>query len=125
MTLTLLALMIAPFGLKTVLDPNGMHRHIQNASRDPSLPLAFAAFNFLLAAFILSETGFDFRFVAESQAILTWIALLIAIKGMLILIPGYLPKIASIVKESMVPYMGTLALLVCLGLIYLDTRVLL
>ncbi len=125
MTLTLLALMIVPFGLKAVLDPNGIHRHIQNVSRDPSLPLAFAAFNFLLAAFILSEIRFNLDFVAEPETILSWIIILITLKGILILVPGYLPKIASIVKESMVPTMGTLALVVSLGLIYLDVRVLL
>jgi uncharacterized membrane protein YidH (DUF202 family) len=85
--------------------------------------LAFATFNFLLATFIVSQTGLTFTGEASAELILAWFALFIYVKGLLILIPGYLGKIASMTKESYVPYMGTIALLVSLTLIYLDTRV--
>ena len=125
MSITLLALITTPLALKAVLDPQGTYKHVQNVSRDPSLPILGAGMNLILAFIIFSNTGFSFQWSADRVSVLTWLALIPVLKAIFLLFPGALTKVAQKISERSIPVLGTLALLIALTLIYLDTRILL
>lgn len=121
MSLTLLALLLAPFYLKVVLDPAGTEKFIKSLNSDHSLRWVFAFFYFLLATFILSTTGFVFEFTWGS--LLAWIGLLVYLKGLVFLLPNVYEKIVKFYGTKNLAVWGFIGLLFALALVYIDTQV--
>jgi len=122
MTLTLLALFMLPVLFKMVLDPSGMYRVLKDWSNSAALQFVSAVGPMLLAMLILTTTDRHFEWNWES--LLSWMAVLIAIKGISHLSPSLVKWKMRFVSEQRIPVFGFLGLLVALGMIYVDTQIL-
>lgn len=121
MTLTLLALILAPWYLKMVLDPKGGHKLIKKGFDDARGPYVF--FMFLLALMIFSTTGLNFAW--EWSSLLSWLGAIIFVKAVILLfLPEMMEKKFKKISVSQLPILGFLGLLLMLGIVYLDLQVL-
>lgn len=122
MTLTLLAiLMVFPL-LKMVLDPSGMYRILKEWSNSPALQFLSTLFPLLLALLILTTSTPRFEWNWDSM--LTWMAVVIAVKGASHLFPSVVKWKMNMISEKNIPVFGFLGLLLALALVYIDTQVL-
>lgn len=126
MTLTLLALFMAPICLLMVLAPKQMHRILKEWAASPAMLFLSSLFIFLFALLIVISTGFNLKFWEDgwdAQIVLSWVAVLSYVKGL----AHFFPKVASwkikTLTEARLPAMGFVGLLFCLGLVYLETQV--
>lgn len=122
MSLTMLAVMISPLYLKLVLDPKGSHKAMKEVSKSPGLLMIFFFFYAILAALILSNTGLNFSW--EWESLLAWLGLLIFIKGVFVLIPGWIELWMKKFNEKHFPMFGFIGLLFMLFLVYVDVKLL-
>ncbi len=122
MTLSILAIFLAPFYLKVVLDPKSSHRTLKSLSKSSEMQTGFSFFLLLLALMILSQTGLEFSF--EWESLLAWLGLITFAKGAILLIPGFLDKKMKMISEAQMPILGFIGLLFVLGLVYVDTQLL-
>jgi len=124
MSLTLLALVFTPIYLKVVLDPKNVHKAFKDLSKNEFSKILFSIVMITLAALILSTTGFNFGWAASRESILGWLGVIIFIKAMLILIPGFMDWNIKKWKVEYYPIFGFIGLLLMLVLVYLDLQVL-
>ena len=122
MTLTLLALFMVPVLFKMVLDPVGMHRVLKEWEDSRALQFVRALGPMLMALLIWSSAGFVFAWKLES--LLSWIALIIFLKGIAHLFPGIVRLHMSIINEQRIPVFGFFGLVLALILVYIDVQVL-
>lgn len=122
MTLTLLALFMVPILFKMVLDPGGMHRVLSEWEDSRALQFISALVPILMAMLIWSTAGFNFAW--KLDALLSWIALIIFLKGVVHLFPGIVRWHMSFINEQRIPVFGFLGLVVALILVYIDVQVL-
>ncbi|MBT4384397.1 hypothetical protein HOD30_01470 [Candidatus Peregrinibacteria bacterium] len=124
MSLTLLALFLAPLYLYLVLNPKEAHKAFKNIVSDSGLRVTFSMFYLLLALAILSETGLNLAWSWDH--LLPWLGVIIAVKGsVMLLFPNLVQKKLKHFSAEQFPVFGFLGLLIALGLVYLDTQVLL
>ena len=124
MTLSLLALFIIPFALKAVLDPNGLTKFFKKLAKEEEWQIAAALAFWFLALLIFSYTGLNFNFNKDS--LLTWLGLIIAIRGLLFFSPRLSKACLTPIykKENLLPIIGFVFLVLALFLIYFDTQIL-
>ncbi|OGJ43714.1 hypothetical protein A3J23_01145 [Candidatus Peregrinibacteria bacterium RIFCSPLOWO2_02_FULL_48_14] len=122
MSLTLLALFMVPVLFKMVLDPGGMHRVLKEWEDSRAIQFGSALVPMLMAMLIWSTFGFTFAWKLE--ALLSWIALIIFVKGVSHLFPGIVHWKMSFINEQRIPVFGFLGLVVALILVYIDVQVL-
>ncbi len=122
MSLTLLAIILMPFFLKLVLDPQMAHKGMKEVVKSPALNIFGAGFHFILALMIFSETKLQFSFDLES--LLSWLGLIIFIKGIFCLIPNLTESCINKCKAKHLPVFGLIGLIFSLILIYLDFKIL-
>lgn len=120
MTLTLLAIFLAPLYLKIVLDPKGSHKAYKAIAKSTELQMTFSLVLLLLALMIFSQTGLELSFTWES--LLAWLGLITFVKAVAILVPGLLEKKMKMISESKMPILGFVGLLMVLALVYVDTQ---
>ncbi|QQR55376.1 hypothetical protein IPG41_02365 [Candidatus Peregrinibacteria bacterium] len=132
MTLSLLALFMLPICLALVLSPKNMHKVIKDWANSPALLFFSSLFLFLFALIIVISTGFNLRFWPQSgtadwawnsQVILSWIAVLMGIKGLAAFFPKLVKWRMHFVTEELLPLFGFMGLLFWLGMVYLETQV--
>lgn len=122
MTLTLLAFLILPLAFKMVLDPGGMHRVLKEWGSSAGLQFFSTLALLLLALLILTTSPVSFAWKGES--LLSWLGVVIAIKGVAHLIPSVVNWKLRLLRENRLPGFGFLALVFALTLVYLDTQIL-
>lgn len=136
MTLQLLALFMLPVCLMMVLAPARMMKILKEWFASPALQFMSSLFLFFFALIIVISTGFDLKFVENlrnidggigwnwnSQIILSWIAVLMGVKGIAHLFPSVIAWKMKFVTEARIPMFGFLALLFFMGMVYLETQV--
>ncbi len=122
MSLTLLALLILPIAFKMVLDPKGMRRVLKEWGDSDGLQF-FSAITILILAiimFISSPMAFEW----EWRSLMTWLAVLTAVKGVGTLVPSFNRWKVKILTEERMPMAGFASMLFALALVYIDTQVL-
>jgi hypothetical protein len=123
MSLTLLAILLAPLYLKLAIDPSGYMKLIKETGKSQAVSTAYGLILGMLALMIFMTTGLEFGFTWEH--LLTWLGALIFIKGaILILFPQVLTKSSKWLKEETLPMFAFLGLLMLFALVYVDTQVL-
>lgn len=122
MTLTLLALLMLPLEMKMVLDPSGTRRVLKDWSNSEGLQFFSSVMLLMLAVLILTTS--EIRFKWDWESVLTWLAVLTAVKGLATLIPSCNQWKVKMLTEERLPAAGFVAMLLSLGMIYLDTQVL-
>ncbi|MFA4815055.1 MAG: hypothetical protein WC924_00465 [Candidatus Gracilibacteria bacterium] len=122
MTLTLFALFLLPLEFKLVLDPKGMRRVLKNWSDSEGLQF-FSSIVLLTLALLIFTTS-DVRFKWDWESALSWIAVITALKGIAILVPGISKWKVKLLAENRLPIFGFIGMLFTLGMIYIDTQVL-
>jgi hypothetical protein len=124
MSLTMLAAMFTPLYLKMVLDPKGSAKAFKDLMKSDSALLGLFFVYATLSALILSSTGLNFAWAWDS--LLAWLGLIIFVKGIFFLIPGLVSTWSKKVKmnEKTLPMYGFLGLIIMLGLVYVDLKVL-
>lgn len=122
MSLTLLALFFTPIALKMVLNPQGMHKILRDWETSRSLQFLSALIPLVMAALIFSTSAVSFQWKWDS--LLSWLGVFIALKGISHLFPSLVEWQMRFVNEQRIPIFGFVALLVALGIIYVDTQVL-
>ena len=134
MTLQLLALFMLPVCLLMVLAPARMMKILKEWGASPALQFMSSLFIFLLALLIVISTGFDLTFWGtgmggafvwewSSQVILSWIAVLMILKGIAHFFPKAVAWKMKLITEARIPMFGFLALLFFMGMVYLETQV--
>jgi hypothetical protein len=124
MSLTLLAIFLAPLYLKIVLDPKNSHKTFKNLSSSSETQITFSMVLLLLSVVILSSTGFKFGW--DWQYLLAWLGAIIGVKGaVLLLFPEVMKSQLKRFTPGHMPALGFLGLLMTLALIYVDTQILL
>ena len=127
MTLQLLALFMLPVCLLMVLAPARMLKILKEWGSSPALQFMSSLFIFLFALLIVISTGFDLNFwndwTFNSQIILSWIAVLMILKGIAHLFPKVIAWHMKLITEARIPMFGFLALLFYMGMVYLETQV--
>ena len=126
MTLILLVLFMAPICLSMVLAPKQIERTIKDWSNSPASLFFSSLFLFLFALIIVLSTGFNLKFWESgwtSQIVLSWVALLTYIKGLAHFFPKVVNWKVKVLSEARLPMFGFVGLLICLGLVYLETQV--
>lgn len=123
MTLTLLALLMLPLEMKMVLDPSGTRRVLKDWSNSEGLQFFSSVMLLMLAVLILTTS--EINFLNDGwETLLSWLAVLIALKGIATLIPSCNQWKVKMLTEERLPAAGFVAMLLSLGMIYLDTQVL-
>ena len=123
MSLTLLALTLAPWYLKMVLDPKGGHKLMKHALNDDGVRGAYVFFMLLLALMIFSTTGLNFAW--EWSSLLSWLGALVFVKALVMLFaPAVMEKKFKKINVEKLPILGFLGLLLVLGIVYVDLQVL-
>ncbi|MEK9159401.1 MAG: hypothetical protein AAB383_01590 [Patescibacteria group bacterium] len=122
MSLTLLAILILPIAFKMVLDPSGMRRVLKDWDDSMGLQFFSGIMTLMLAllVFISSEMSFSW----DWESLLSWMGVLIGIKGVACLIPSVTKWKVRMLTETRMPIAGFAAMLVALALVYIDTQVL-
>jgi Flp pilus assembly protein TadB len=124
MSLTLLALFLSPLYLSLVLNPKESHKALKNIVSDGGLRLTFSMFLLLLALTVLSSTGLNLAW--DWDHLLAWLGVIIAVTGtVFLLFPDMIEKKLKHFSAEQFPVFGFLGLIIALGLVYLDTQVLL
>lgn len=122
MTLTLLALLMLPLDIKMVLDPSGTRRVIKDWGN--SVGLQFFSSMVLLMLAVLIFTTSELSFKLDWESLLTWLAVLTAVKGAITLIPSCNKWKVKILTEERMPAFGFGAMLFSLAILYIDLQVL-
>lgn len=122
MTLTLLALFMLPMAFKMVLDPRGMYKTLKEWEDSRALQLMSSILPLMLALLIFATA--DIQFAWNWDSLLTWLAVLIAVKGISHLFPAVVEWKMGFINEQRLPVFGFLALLFALALVYVDAQVL-
>lgn len=122
MSLTLLALFALPICLKVVLDPSGTYKFLTEWSRSAGLQFLSAVGPMMMAVLIFSTTTPKFAWSWDS--VLSWMGVLMALKGISHLFPGLVAWKMRMIKEDRLPMFGFFALLLLLGMVYIDTQLL-
>ncbi len=135
MTLQLLALFVLPMCLMMVLSPARMMKILKEWFASPALQFMSSLFLFFFALIVVISTGFDLKFwsVGEmfpsvswnwnSQIVLSWLAVLMILKGIAHLFPRVIAWHAKFITEARLPMFGFLAILFYMGMVYLETQV--
>lgn len=121
MSLTLLALFALPIYLKMVLDSEGTYKLLKEWSTSRGLQFVSAMGSMLLAVLIFSTN--PLRFTTSWDSLLSWIGVLIALKGISHLVPAIVARKMSFIKEEKLPIFGFMGLLILLGMVYIDTQI--
>lgn len=122
MTLTLLAILIAPLCLKVVLDPKGTRKVLEEYGDSPALQFFMSFGTMFLGMFILLTNPFSFGWKWES--VICWIGALTFVKGICQLIPSLVKWKLSWLTEKRLPIFGFLGLLFALGMVYIEVQLL-
>ncbi|MFT7184388.1 MAG: hypothetical protein ACI9QC_000730 [Oceanicoccus sp.] len=124
MTLTMLAAMFTPLYLKMVLDPKGSSKAFKGLMKNEETLLVLFFAMVTLSAVILSSTGLNFAWAWDS--LLAWLGLIVFIKAVFMLVPGWIEMSTKKLKmnEKNFPIFGFLGLLMMLGLVYVDLKIL-
>lgn len=122
MSLTLLALFMLAPSLKMVLDPTGTYKLFKEWSNSASLQFISAVGPLMLAMLIFSTSELHFAWSWDS--ILSWMGILIVLKGLSHLSPTLVAWKMRMVKEERLPMFGFLGLLLALAMVYIDTQLL-
>ncbi|MFA5792662.1 MAG: hypothetical protein WC897_02195 [Candidatus Gracilibacteria bacterium] len=120
MTLTLLALFLLPLSLKMVLDPEGMRDIIEDWADSRGLQFIGTVVLFGLSMLILLTSGSGLEFKWES--LITWIGVLIAVKGIACMFPQVAKLRERLLTESRIPIFGFIGLLMVLAFVYIDVQ---
>lgn len=122
MSLTLFALFGLPLCLKMVLDPTGTAKLLKEWSNSASLQFISAVGPLMLAVLIFSTSKLHFAWSWDS--VLSWMGILIALKGLSHLSPTLVAWKMTWMKEERLPMFGFLGLLLLLAMVYIDTQLL-
>ncbi len=122
MSLTLLALLILPLAFKMVLDPKGMRRVLKEWGDSDGLQFFSAITILILAMIMLISSTMSFKL--EWKNLMTWLAVLTALKGVGTLVPGFNKWKVKLLTEDRMPIAGFASMLFALALVYIDTQVL-
>jgi hypothetical protein len=122
MSLTLFALFGLPLCLKMVLDPTGTATLLKEWSRSASLQFISAVGPLMLAVLIFSTSKLHFAWSWDS--VLSWMGILIVLKGLSHLSPTLVAWKMTWMKEERLPMFGFLGLLLLLAMVYIDTQLL-
>ncbi len=122
MTLTLLAILILPIAFKMVLDPQGMTRILKEWDNSIGLQFFSGIVTMMLALLILTTSSVSFGWNWES--VLSWIAVLTGIKGVLCFMPSVTKFKVKMLTETRMPIVGFVMMLLALAMVYIDTQVL-
>lgn len=127
MTLQLLALFMLPVCLLMVLAPARMMKILKEWFASPALQFMSSLFLFFFALIVVISTGFDLNFWSDwtlnSQIVLSWMAVLMVLKGIAHLFPRVIAWHVKFITEARIPMFGFLALLFYMGMVYLETQV--
>lgn len=127
MTLQLLALFMLPVCLLMVLAPARMMKILKEWFASPALQFMSSLFLFFFALIVVISTGFDLNFWTDwtlnSQIVLSWMAVLMVLKGIAHLFPKVIAWHMKLITEARIPMFGFLALLFYMGMVYLETQV--
>lgn len=134
MTLQLLALFVLPMCLMMVLAPARMMKILKEWFASPALQFMSSLFLFFFALIIVISTGFDLKFWGtgmgdnflwnwNSQIVLSWLVVLMILKGIAHLFPRVIAWHAKFITEARLPMFGFLAILFYMGMVYLETQV--
>lgn len=123
MSLTLLALLMVPFALRSVLDPQGAERMYKNLVKNDELMFSTAFSGLVLALLIFSTTGLQLH--QNRMDILFIMGLIIFLKSAFSLIPGLMAwKVEKFVSQKTLPALGFIQILLSLLFVALDTNLL-
>ena len=122
MTLTLLAMLMLPLAFKMVLDPAGTRRVLKDWTNSEGLQFFSSIVLMTIALLILTTSAVSFEWNWES--LLSWLALLTGIKGVLTLSSKINKWKMHLLTEERLPIAGFVAMLFALALVYIDTQVL-
>lgn len=122
MTLTLLAILIAPLCLKVVLDPKNTRKVLDEYADSPALQFFMSFGTMFLGVFILLTNPFSFGWKWES--VICWIGALTFVKGVAQLIPGLVKWKLRLLTVDRLPIFGFLGLLFALGMVYIEVQLL-
>ncbi|MFA6024303.1 MAG: hypothetical protein WC777_03760 [Candidatus Gracilibacteria bacterium] len=122
MTLTLLALLMLPLEFKMVLDPKGTRRILKDFADSEGLQFFTSILLLVLALLMLTTSSVSFKW--EWESLLSWLAVLTAVKGAATLIPSLNKWKVKLLTEERLPIAGFISMLLTLALIYIDTQVL-
>ncbi len=126
MTLTLLSIFMLPICLALVLSPKRMHAVVKDWAGSPGIQFLSSVFLLFFALILVISTGFNLKFWEgswNSQIIISWLAVLTAIKGAAQFFPQVVEWRSRTMTEARMPMFGFLGLLLCLGFVYLETQV--
>lgn len=120
MTLTMFVLAMLPIHLFVVLNPEKAKKTAENLLK-PENNVPVAAFHFLIALLVLSNTGFNIKWQWEST--LAILGVLMFLKGIdHLFFPELVQKFAKKVLSYSIQAIGFFAILLDLALIYVDTK---
>lgn len=120
MTLTLLAVLLAPLYFKVVLDPKDTEKALKEIAKSSGLRMVFSLFYFILALLIFGSYGFDFAL--SWDRLIVWLGAVIALKGILMLSPSAWTPMVKKLDTKHYPALGFIGLLFVLFLVYVDTQ---
>lgn len=132
MSLILLALFLAPTCLLMVLSPKQSQKILKEWAASSVLQFMTSLFLLFFAMILVLSTGFTLNFWNSgstggwhfnSQIILSWVAVLTALKAIACLFPRLSAWKLRFLTETRLPMFGFLGLLLCLGMVYLETQV--
>jgi hypothetical protein len=123
MSLTLLALIMMPLCFRMVLNPKDTKKLLEEILDNPSQQFLAGMTHLILAAFILSTVPLSFEFAWEN--LLGWLGLLLGAKGIYHVLGLGKKNLVKRLKPEVLPVLGTLGLLIALGLVYLDAKIIL
>lgn len=122
MSLTLFALFGLPPCLRMVLDPTGTYKNLKEWSNSSTLQLISSMGLLTISMLIFSTSKLHFAWSWDS--VLSWMGILIALKGLSHLSPTLVAWKMTWMKEERLPMFGFLGLLLLLAMVYIDTQLL-
>lgn len=120
MTLTLFAFFMLPVFLRMVLDSEGMREAIEDWGDSRGLQFMSTIILFCISAliFVSSSAGFS----VSLKSLINWIGLAILIKGLAYMSPQVVEFKVRMLKESRLPMIGFVGLLMVLAFVYIDVQ---
>lgn len=122
MSLTLLALFMLPLLLKVVLDPSNSAKFLKEWGASRGMQWMGSLLALMMALLIFSTSTPHFAWSWDS--VLSWMGVLIALKGIAHLFPSVVAWKLRWVTEDRLPMFGFLGLLLLLAMVYIDTQLL-
>lgn len=122
MTLTLFVMMVLPFHLAAVMNPDGAQKILNRISKTDEEHVFISMMLFIIAMLLFSS---NFSFELEWSNLISYIGALLMVKGLLwLFLPSHMKKLVKKVADNFLPAFPFLLILVDFGLIYVDTQIL-